>query len=219
MGVNSVQEAAHFLREGIREGKFAPGQRLMAREVADLAGGGVGSFREALVRLAGEGLVTLHPNRGAAVRKLDRSEVREIYLVLEAIDPLAARLCAQRAGGFEIDADALQSAAAALGHACRQGRVSVYHAARHSLIELLRRESGVARICELVNAPSLQISKRENESQLTKDAIAESNDEMQIIVSHVLAGEGRKAERTMRAHIKRIGKLVLESMPIDARIR
>ncbi|WP_428410524.1 GntR family transcriptional regulator [Hyphococcus sp.] len=219
MSVNSVHEAANFLREGIREGKFAPGQRLIAREVADLTGGGVGSFREALVRLAGEGLVTLHPNRGAAVRKLDRDEVREIYIVLEALDSAAARRCAQRAGAGELNVGALESAAASLDHACRLGRVSAYHAARCSLMDLLRRQSGAARIGELAEAPSVQISKRENESQLTKDAIASSNEEMQGVISHILAGEGQKAERAMRAHVKRIGKLVLESMPVTARAR
>ncbi len=217
MGVNSVQEAANFLREGIRDGKFAPGQRLIARDVADLAGGGVGSFREALVRLAGEGLVTLHPNRGAAVRRLDRNEVSEIYLMLEALDPLAARLCAQRISAGEVDPKPLEAAARVLDHARREGRVSEYHAARHGLAEMLRKESGVARLCEAAEPLSLQISKRESESQLASDAISTSNDEMQTIVTHILAGEGAKAERAMRAHIKRVGKVVLESMPASVR--
>lgn len=217
MSVNSVHEAANFVREGIREGRFAPGQRLIAREVADLAGGGVGAFREALVRLAGEGLVTLHPNRGAAVRKLDRDEVREIYLVLEALDTTAARRCAQRANAGEVDAAALEGAARSLDHACKLGRVSAFHAARNALIDLLRKQSGAVRIGELADAPSVQISKRENESQLTKDAISASNDEIQSIIEHVLAGDGGKAERAMRGHLRRVGKLVLENMPTGAR--
>ncbi len=217
MSVNSVHEAAKFLREGIREGKFAPGQRLIARDVSALAGGGVGSYREALVRLAGEGLVTLHPNRGASVRKLDTKDVREIYLMLDALEPVAARLCAQHARRHEIDTAGLQTSASALNQACRSGRVSAFHAARYALLGFLRKESKAARLYEVAAPLSLQISKRENDSQLSKTAISISNEELQDIVSHILDGKAAKAERMMRSHIKRIGKAVLANMRADGR--
>jgi DNA-binding GntR family transcriptional regulator len=45
--------------------------------------------REALRHLASEGLVTLEPNVGARVARLDRAELDEIYLLREHLEPLA----------------------------------------------------------------------------------------------------------------------------------
>ena len=212
-GVNSVQEAANFIRDGIREGRFAPGQRLIARDMAGLTGGGVGSFREALLLLAGEGLVTLQPNRGAAVRSLSKSSVRQIFLLREAVDPLAARLSAQlRHAGEESDAARLQLGAQALERALRSGRVSEFHAARQELLALIWQTCGADRVRELAQRLALQVSRREIESQLAKEALAASHEELQAVVDHILAGEASKAERAMRAHIRRIGKAVLAEM-------
>lgn len=217
-GVNSAQQAANFIREGIREGRFAPGQRLIARDVAGLTGGGVGSFREALLLLAGEGLVTLQPNRGAAVRGLSKSSVRQIFLLREAVDPLAARLSAQlRHSGEESGAVRLQRGAQTLERAFRSGRVSEFHAARQELFALIWETCGADRIRELAERLGLQVSKRENESQLAKESLAASHRELQAVVDYILAGEPSKAERAMRAHIRRIGKAVLAGMPESRR--
>ncbi len=86
-------------------------------------------------------------------------------------------------------------------------------------MDFVRRQCGAARIYELADALSVQVSKREDESQLTKEAISTSNVELQTVISHILAGEGGKAERALRAHIKRVGKLVLASMPAGVRAR
>ena len=86
------------IKAGIREGRLAPGQRLIETDLARTLGVSRGPLREALRRIAAEGLIELTPNRGAVVRKLTREEVEEIFEILAALTHLAIRKVAERIG-------------------------------------------------------------------------------------------------------------------------
>ncbi len=93
---------AHRIREAILKGYFKPGDRLDQTELAELLGVSRSPVRDALKRLAAEGLVTLHPHRGAMVAELSREELEEIYLIRRVLEGLAARLAVPK-----IDAERL----------------------------------------------------------------------------------------------------------------
>jgi DNA-binding GntR family transcriptional regulator len=95
-GDNSVARAVRGLRSDILAGRLVPGQRLVARDVTEQKGFGPSTFREALQRLAAEGLVSLVPNRGAEVAWYSRRDVRELFEIRMATEGLAARLAAAR---------------------------------------------------------------------------------------------------------------------------
>lgn len=86
------QLAYDSIREKILSGEFAPGSMLSEAELATLLGISRTPVREALQRLQEDGLATILPRRGALVRILTLPEVREILLVREALEGLAARL-------------------------------------------------------------------------------------------------------------------------------
>jgi DNA-binding GntR family transcriptional regulator len=58
--------------------------------------------REALIRLASEGLVTLLPNRGARVAEIDISDVPQFFEALDVCQRLVLRLCAVRASDQQL---------------------------------------------------------------------------------------------------------------------
>jgi DNA-binding GntR family transcriptional regulator len=70
---------AASLRDMIVSGELASGERLVERELADRFGVSRIPLREAIQRLASEGLVDVFRNRGAVVRTLCASDVKEIY--------------------------------------------------------------------------------------------------------------------------------------------
>jgi DNA-binding GntR family transcriptional regulator len=94
-----------FIREAIIQGVFRPGQRLNLDTIAGSLGVSRMPVRASLRQLENEGLVRIHPYRGATVSVLRPDEIAEIYelrillesyllkLAIEAMDDeLVARL-------------------------------------------------------------------------------------------------------------------------------
>ncbi|MGW1887176.1 GntR family transcriptional regulator [Streptomyces sp. NPDC001970] len=79
------------LRAAVLDGTLAGGDRLVQTELAEQLGVSTTPVREALRDLATEGLVVFDPHRGALVRSLDMAEVRELYELRMALEPLLVR--------------------------------------------------------------------------------------------------------------------------------
>lgn len=92
--VTSVVDA---IVDGVMKGRYAPGQRLIAADLAEEYGVSRAPVREALHMLAGEGVVQLITNRGARIRKLDVQELVNFLEFTEAICVLGVRLSTGRA--------------------------------------------------------------------------------------------------------------------------
>lgn len=84
--------ALETLRDLIVHGELAPGSRLNERLLCERLGVSRTPLREAFKALASEGLVELHPNRGAAVAPVTVARVREIFQVMGALESLAGQL-------------------------------------------------------------------------------------------------------------------------------
>lgn len=87
--VTSVVDA---IVDGVMKGRYAPGQRLIAADLAEEYGVSRAPVREALHMLAGEGVVQLITNRGARIRKLGVQELVNFLEFTEAICVLGVRL-------------------------------------------------------------------------------------------------------------------------------
>jgi len=90
------QRVHEHLREEIISGRLAPGTELQEVALARSLGVSRGPVREALGRLATEGLVAIRPRRGAVVRALSNEEFIEAYQVREALEMMAVRLAVPR---------------------------------------------------------------------------------------------------------------------------
>src|SRR5690606_15361772 len=84
-------------------GHFTPGQRLVEAELCRLLGVSRGSVREALRRLEAEKLITIVPNRGPSVTRLDWDEAQQIYQVRAVLEGEAAALAASAATAKQRD--------------------------------------------------------------------------------------------------------------------
>ncbi|WP_374441077.1 GntR family transcriptional regulator [Stella sp.] len=109
------RQVAKVLREAITSGRFAPGQRLIEKDLCELLGVSRPSVREALRELESEGLIEIIPNRGPLVKRLTAADAASVYQVRAALEALAARLfveCATDAQVAELEA-AVETLAAA----------------------------------------------------------------------------------------------------------
>lgn len=88
-GPKSVYE---LIRNDIMEGHLVANERLKISTLAKRYKTSTNPVREALQQLRGEGFVTISPNRGARVRKIDAEFVRDIYEMAALIEPYLTRL-------------------------------------------------------------------------------------------------------------------------------
>jgi len=89
-------QAVERIREEILRGEWGPGTRLQPVTLAERLGTSSTVVREALARLAGDGLVTAQPNRGFFVRELDVRELEDLTELRCVTEELAARLAVER---------------------------------------------------------------------------------------------------------------------------
>ncbi len=96
------RQVVETLRAAITSGRFAPGQRLVEKDLCDLLGVSRPSVREALRELESEGLISTIPNRGPLVSTLSARDAASIYEVRGVLEGLAAKLFAERATDEQI---------------------------------------------------------------------------------------------------------------------
>lgn len=86
----AVSDIVEWLRQRIRVGRFVPGQRLVEADIMRELPATRSRVREALQRLATEGLVTIEEFRGASVKDFTHDELRQMYRARMALEGLAA---------------------------------------------------------------------------------------------------------------------------------
>lgn len=96
VGATAGQRAYETIRSLILEGRLAPGQWLKEEELTATCGASRTPVREAIRRLAAEGLVVKAPRLGAQVATVSPSELEEIYALRAMIESHAARRAAGR---------------------------------------------------------------------------------------------------------------------------
>jgi DNA-binding GntR family transcriptional regulator len=95
--------AVDQLRERILDGEYIPGERLGEVDLAEKLGVSRTPVREALRRLAAEGLVDITTNKGARVIEYPRHDLDMIFDIRGRVEGLAARSAATAATAAEID--------------------------------------------------------------------------------------------------------------------
>lgn len=91
-----VDQAYEQIRLRILDNVWPPGHRALEQEVAFVLGMSRTPVREAVARLANEGLVEVVPRHGMRVLPVSPTDMREIYEILTALECMAAEIVARR---------------------------------------------------------------------------------------------------------------------------
>jgi DNA-binding GntR family transcriptional regulator len=184
------------LRARILSGDLHRGRKLRQEALAEELGVSRTPLREALRRLAAEGLVEFHANRGAHVADLEHEDVRSAYEARLALEPGAARLAAARRSAQELRA--MRAAVAA------QERGEDWLETSRAFHLALVRASGneyLIRLAEALWVPA--IAQAIYEQQLTApDRRAADLDEHERITAAIAAGDAELADGLTRRHIE-----------------
>jgi DNA-binding GntR family transcriptional regulator len=101
--VTSADRALATLRDLIMGGELAPGARLGEVELADRLGVSRTPVREALSRLAAEGLVEIAPNRGARVVTWTVAELEGVFDLRAVLEPQLTAHAVPNAAAADVD--------------------------------------------------------------------------------------------------------------------
>lgn len=195
------ERAEAALRQAIIEGRLAPGEKLVERELCDALQVSRGSLREALRSLAAEGFVDNVPHRGPSVASISAEQAREIYAVREALEGLAARALAERQ-----DPNAIASLQQALDKLRRLLRRKADPASlvavKAEFYRALFDGAGNATLGAIMSTLLARISVLRRASLARPGRLPESVDEIAGIVDAIRAGDPDRAERASRLHVR-----------------
>lgn len=196
------------LRQDIASGAIAYGEKLSEARLAQRFGVSRMPVREALKELEGAGFVTIERRRGTFVRRLSRHEILDLFEVREAVEGMAARLCANRANN-EIVAR-IDETMIALVAAVAAGDNDGYSATDERLHELIAEGAGNDRLTDHYRLLVQQLHRGLLSSIVTRRAgrMERSLAEHQAIVQAIRTHDADAAEQAMRAHVQQ-GRLEL----------
>lgn len=101
--LDAAGQAYQLLSERLAAGEITPGMRLKESALAESLGFSRTPVREALRRLAADGLVIVSPNRGAQVVSYTADEIDALFAVRVMLEPQATVLAVPRFTDDEID--------------------------------------------------------------------------------------------------------------------
>jgi DNA-binding GntR family transcriptional regulator len=192
-----------FIREAINSGAFPPGERLNIDRIASLLGVSRMPVRAVLRQLESEGLIAIHPYRGARVTRLSPEEINEIYelrsvIELYLLDRAMDAMDTKALDQLQVVVDELKSAD---DSAVVEARQAFYE----RLFELADRPRAVAMSNQLRSAVGRYLLlQRVNEAPVHQE-----------FVDLLRAGDQAAASEWLRNHLARVStrlqQLVAES--------
>ncbi|WP_020423707.1 GntR family transcriptional regulator [Cupriavidus sp. WS] len=203
---------------GLELGSFVPGQRLVEADLATQFGVGRNSVREALQRLAAEGIVELPRHRGAVIRRLSLQDTLDVLDVAERMTGLLARAAA-RGSGDRAHAQALRAAVQALAGAGKAEKAEraertrpgeAFSGARRHFYRTLLEMGGnreLRRLFPTIHMPVVHAQHRLASLQQMRLA------DYRRIAAAVLAGDPDEAEAAGAAHVQNVRAAILAGQP------
>jgi DNA-binding GntR family transcriptional regulator len=217
------QAIVESLLRDVFQGRIRPGQHLVTQALADRFGVSHTPVREALIALAGIGIVGLEPNRGAVVRRVTPKDVREVcqvrrILECEAVRTACGRIDAAELGTLRADLNRLVAVSAEL----RPRFVEEARRVDSRLHDLIAGSCGNAFLVnELGRLKTLfrafrDVAWEHDEARNDARRLAGEAVEHLAIVEALLAGDRKGAVRAMTRHIQSGSEYWSRALPAAA---
>ena len=214
------QTIVQSLLADVFQGRLRAGSRLVTRELAERFGVSHTPIREALISLAGIGIVDLLPNRGAIVRRVSTQEVREVCQVRQVLECEATRSACGR-----IDLAELHSLAGELRRLIAStdlpgpAFIEQARAVDNRLHDLIADSCGNAFLAQEISRLKIlfrafrDVAWEHEEARNDFHRLAEEAREHLAIVEALLAGDAKGAARAMARHIRSGARYWSRAMP------
>ncbi|AEA25871.1 transcriptional regulator, GntR family [Pseudonocardia dioxanivorans CB1190] len=195
----TVDGVVTAVRDGIMQGRYAPGQRLPEADLVSLYQASRGAVRTALAQLESEGIVLRERNRGARVRPISLDEAVEITEARAVVEGLCAAKAAQRITAEE--KKSLRALGDELRVAVDEGDVMAYTRVNQEVHRAVRDISRHETAGVMLDRLRTQSVRYHYTVALLPGRPAVGMREHVEVIESVCSGDADRAEQTMRAHL------------------
>ncbi|OLC39671.1 MAG: hypothetical protein AUH81_01115 [Candidatus Rokubacteria bacterium 13_1_40CM_4_69_5] len=196
-----VEEVAAHLRERILDGTISPGERLYELRLTRELALSRSPLREAFRMLATEGLVTISPRRGTAVRPISIEELRDVSEMRTLFETFALARAAQRGAGDQVEH--MRGLLAEARGALARRNVEAWYESSQRFHDAIIDSAGNAQLKSLYDFIKLSMRRY----QLLVIGLPRHPDrsqaEHQKIFDAFVSGDGRRACARLEDHIRR----------------
>lgn len=199
---SSGQRVYAMLREQILSLQLAPNSELDEVQFSRELGFSRTPIREALIRLASDGLVVLAPNRGARVAPLDLGQVPQVLETLELYERATTRWAAQRRQPQHLAA--LERRNQEFAIACRTGDPRVIVETNWAFHDAINQACGneyMAADCSKMLRGVMRLSllafRQRNVKLASNEEVVAQHDEM---IEAIRSGDADHAEQLVYLH-------------------
>lgn len=196
------------LREAILKGDFAPGERLMEKQLAERMGVSRTPIREAIRKLELEGLVIMIPRKGAEVARITGKDISDVLEVRATLEALAVKLACKKMSDQELNE--LETVNNEFRKAAEDKNIKILIEKDIEFHDIIFHSSDNDKLIQIINNLREQIYRFRVEyiyKMTSYDGLVSEHDE---IVNAMIKRKGKDASKIAREHIENQERSVLE---------
>ncbi len=192
---------ADKIRDLIHKNALEAGAKLNEIQLCEQLGVSRTPLREALRALSAEGLVDIHPNRGAFVSEISMEELQHSFEVMSILEGSCARLAAERL--TNADLAELEKLHEKLEDHYRDNDPHAYVQHNKDYHEFIQEKTGNPVLSRIVSDLRGRIQLHRFRQIYRPGRLDRSIDEHRGLMEAFRAREGERAEKLMQLHLKK----------------
>lgn len=204
-----ADRAYEALRRLVLDNVLPAGEQLLEQEAALKLGMSRTPVREAMQRLARDGMVEIRPRHGMRVLPISADDMAEIYDLLYGLESTAAEIVAER-GVSTAQLNTLETAVADMDTALAADDLECWAAADERFHLLLVELTGNRRLVEAVATYWDQAHRVRVATLRLRPRPARSNEDHRALVDAVRARDSKRAREVHSEHRKRSGQMLVD---------
>ena len=190
------------MRDAIVSLAFEPGAPLSEKELTERFGVSRTPVREALIRLAEEGLVDIRPQAGTFVARIPLAAIPEAVVVRQALEGALVELAAARAD--VAGAERLEKVIERQEAFAKLDDQTAFHESDELFHETIAALSGHPGVWRTVRQAKLQIDRCRRLTLPVLGRMGQVIAEHRVIANAIRAGDVRAARKAMQAHLQAV---------------
>ena len=209
MDAENVSHASSIVRtleEDLLEGRLLPGERLDERKLALRFGVSRTPVREALQRLAANGIVSLSARQAASIIQLDVPDLLDSFEIIAEFEALAAAQAARRISPAQ--RELLQNANRRCAECARAGDEDAFNRSNARFHDEIIKASHNRMLWAQIRTAQILTSPYRRQVTYQPGRMLASIGEHQVIVDAILNGDSQAAASTMRGHVNHLAESV-----------